>query len=63
MLEKVEKLFKNSVCDYVVHNDLKDIHKKSGTHKYTIYSGPHTVLEKGETVDDMFGSLAKGCNL
>lgn len=63
VLEKVEKLFKNSVCDYVVHNDLNDIHKENGTHKYTIYSGPHTVLEKGETVDEMFGSLAKGCNL
>lgn len=61
--EKIEKLFQSSHCDYVVHNDLNNIHKESGTHQYTIYSNSKTVLEKGSTVFEMFGSLVKGCKI
>lgn len=37
-LAAVEKLFKNSQADFVVHNDLQDIDIVARTHRFTLYS-------------------------
>lgn len=36
--KKVAALFQNSMCDFVVHNDTKDIEKTNNKHFYSFYS-------------------------
>lgn len=53
----VEKLFKNSHADYVVHNDLTDIDIVNRTHKFTLYN--HEGFVTCESLDQLTSELVR----